>query len=1125
MEGDDWPVKTHSPQHEHPSDGEDDVESDSPIHHTAQELGYHTNIITDGGVYRGSQALHHRTNANRNVARTPTREGNGAGIRPVTGSRANRSNLHKGRQWRSLFRGSFVLGIIGYFVLMILQSLRLSDSEYGTPSQLPLFDRRGMSAMRQLLDKKRVDDRRKALVERERHAVERLGRTRPPETTDRVSAYEIISMDERQQPVQPKVSSSPATLDELCGIHAKNASLAHPNLYLSKDVLNSKSRVMITGILNPIGFHLALALKERCGVQVMTGIDPMFPNTVVHRLQLQERIQLLTTNIPKLVQPIVLPLVGLDPRLNTKQENEPSLLPMTGEISLLNFRPTHIVHLASYSPAEYMDPLNPQFWNQQSPYVTADRSPPLYRIRSSLTSMEQILASIVSADNDSEAQRPHLTYASSLDHPDPVHVHLKLADELLADTYHSLHSVYSVGLRLPNAVYGPWGRAGTSMHQLADTAVEHWNSTIDSDKLLESAGLENVADRVDDFVYVSGACFSHLSPISVYDLLCAYECSRSFSRYADVVDALIAAMQFRSESQSPMLFEVSPESRVQLSSVASAVQSFISPGGDSSVKSLPAAESTLMQRTQSFLQWKPAMTLRNGMMKMLAWHLDKEGSSKAQTDHSRLTGGDVFLKQQGVETCAVDDNLCHSGRKVLPCASECVTKANCIPSIFDDVSDLTRSVTEECDFILYTQSLGYDVKDIRLQAMYSDEGEQLVCNFAFIPRESTLVDAVIKKVPEEQLKKFGVSSEHAPTKRALRDLKLDGLNGRLLYKGWILLWVKDATKPLSTFDNFLLKLNPGNFFSKDVKQVLFVDEKFPVSPNIEDVLFLMGESHREPLGYRALYRKDENGKKIKYKLQPEPERRAVILLAPLKQRASHDSKETALADGQKLTVLTATKYMRYEIGEDAALKEGAERKKQREFYERVPTFVNRVDLRSPEEPWYRYEMKHWIRTRWIVHDMELEASRELRCDWYQEHMQWGNELDQLSFAHVMARRELERRISHHEPDDHVKPPHVEHPELKLLTDAHEWHPYMGKEHRLDSLGAALEKVPDHMASKDDEEDGEVESEPVVQNLHGNKVPLFVRIMSERIMMFARQKWARERNLKMNKKKRRKGRRK
>jgi hypothetical protein len=385
-----------------------------------------------------------------------------------------------------------------------------------------------------------------------------------------------------------------------------------------------------------------------------------------------------------------------------------------------------------------------------------------------------------------------------------------------------------------------------------------------------------------------------------------------------------------------------------------------------------------------------------------------------------------------------------------------------------------------------------------------------------------LVDAIIKKVPDEQLAKFGISPTTTTKRSLLREQKRNGLNGRLLYKGWILIWVKGATTPLPTSDQSLLKLNPGNFFSSDVKKALFVDENFPVSPNLEDVLFLMGEVHRPALPGRSVYHKDQDGKKHKYKLQPEPERRAVMLLAPLKQRVSHDSKETALADGQKLTVYTATKYMRYEIGEDANLKEAPARKKQREFYERVPTFLNRVDMRSPEEPWYRYEMKHWIRTRWVVHDMKLEEGRELRCDWFEEHVQWGNELDQLSFAHVMARRELERRMEHEEPDDHIKPPHVQHPELKLLTDAHEWHPYLGKEHRLDSQGQALFKVPEHMAiEKNEKEDGEIESEPTEKNVHGSEVPLFVRIMSERVMMFARQQWAKKNGLKKKKKGRKK----
>lgn len=167
-------------------------------------------------------------------------------------------------------------------------------------------------------------------------------------------------------------------------------------------------------------------------------------------------------------------------------------------------------------------------------------------------------------------------------------------------------------------------------------------------------------------------------------------------------------------------------------------------------------------------------------------------------------------------------------------------------------------------------------------------------------------------------------------------------------------------------------------------------------------------------------------------------------------------------------------------------------------------------------------MKHWIRTRWVVHDMKLEEGRELRCDWFEEHVQWGNELDQLSFAHVMARRELERRMEHQEPDDHIKPPHVQHPELKLLTDAHEWHPYLGKEHRLDSHGEALVKVPEHMASKDDKEDGEVEAEPTEKELQGSqKIPLFVRIMSERVMMYARAQWTKKNGIKRKKKRRRK----
>jgi hypothetical protein len=57
---------------------------------------------------------------------------------------------------------------------------------------------------------------------------------------------------------------------------------------------------------------------------------------------------------------------------------------------------------------------------------------------------------------------------------------------------------------------------------------------------------------------------------------------------------------------------------------------------------------------------------------------------------------------------------------------------------------------------MYTQSLGRDVEDLNLHVKYIDDSSPQICNLAFVPRESTLVDTVVRKVPNDQLEKFGV---------------------------------------------------------------------------------------------------------------------------------------------------------------------------------------------------------------------------------------------------------------------------------------------------------------------------------------------------------------------------------
>ena len=930
--------------------------------------------------------------------------------------------------WAVLFRGS--------------QVLHRHDATLDL--QVSPKSRKAVVAAREQVEQARIYQRKRIEAQR---------RTRPAAlgTEMEPNEFHLLDVVPRRR-VREVQALHPAKLEELCGLHARNASLLHGHNYASRDALNSKSRVLITGILNPIGFHLALALQERCGVEVIAGIDPMFPNTVKHRMAMQERIQLLVTNIPKLIQPIALPLVGLDQRLNKDKKFDQETLHITGEVSLLNMKPTHIVHLASYSASEYAQG---DFVNEDSPYGGHSD---MHRIRSNAVAMEHVLSSLVTA----RAEQPHFSYASSatVTASNDGHARCKLTDEILADTYYSINGTFSVGVRLPDAVYGPWGRPGTLVYQMAEAAIGH------------GPLMNETQDLKFDFSYVD-----------------------------DVVDAIIAAMQYRSPK--PAVFDLSSGSTHTVSTVANVVANLM-PAGTAELSSIPAeftSPNRLVERTRDLLQWEPTTSLVTGLAKTVAWHLD-HAYPFGGNDTSAETG-DEFRIRMKLVTCSADDVLCHLGPTYLPCVSECSTRDQCTPSIFDTIYDVVRDVTQECDVILYTQSIGYDVGDLNLQATYTDKEETMVCNFAFVPKDSRLVQTVVDKIPESQLGQFKLVFDAKESAHDRKEKKLKALNGRLLYKGWILIWVHDAIGALSESDRSLLKMSPGSFFASDVAHALFVDEHFSMSPSREDVLFLVSQTRRPKMPSRVVRRRDEFGKKHKYRLPAEAERRAAMLLSPTKVL------QTNTGDAHHVTVIEATKAMQVENGEDVDAKETQGVKRQREFYERVPTFVNRVDMRSPKEPWYRYELNQWTRSKWVVHDLKLAEGRHLRCDWYQEHVQWGNNLDQLSFAHVLAKRTLARRIAHNEPDDHIKPAYVLHPELLQLTDGHEWHAMESEGNRRFQIHPmdAMAKLPDHMMDKDEEEGTEEVSSDGASAVDTKAVPLFVRIISEQVMMLERRSWS------------------
>jgi nucleoside-diphosphate-sugar epimerase len=931
----------------------------------------------------------------------------------------------------------------------------------------------------------------------------RRERTRPPSATDiDIPSTTILSPTEFERPdtlYQPDEAPRLAlvkhsTLDEICGFQAQNAALETPGAFTFRDALTMPksriTRVLITGILSQPAYLLALALKERCNVEVIIGFDAMYPNSLRNRLRLQEQMAVLTKNIPKLVRPFFLAHIGLDPLKHSKNFK---VLEQTQEIDIIQtYNPTHIVHFASHDPALFRF-TNPDWKNLQSPYVrTGDLpyDPALYGLRSGMLSMEQILASMAAAPSN---DRPHFIYASasasasssgSLHHSgdQTMHTWARRIDEVLADLYYQQHGVYSVGMRLPNSLYGPWGHPESDLYQLFDQTARDVSST-------------NVTNNA----AVDAALASGMGNL---DLLHVY----------DFVDGVIAAMQYRPENSKPALFEFSCDGTVSLQDVHYAAKEIADP--DSTAISLSPRDilgsdlNSKREALQRSLGWSPRISLHEGLVRTIAWHLDRVhpyGPPLLSYDNATMPQfetGDKILKRHSFMTCPPGDLVCHGGRPFLPCASECA-RDKCIPTAFDELIPMVQELTEECDIVLYTHNFDKDATDLSLQSEFMEDGHPLVCNFAFINSDSELVDTVIDKVPDSELGKLGFELTPGDANRAggINARKHEKLNGRLLYRGWILIWTKDTPEELSTYEKFLLKLSPGRLFHKDVKAAVFIDQAFGVSPRADDIQFLVHEMHRKPWNSRIVKRKTRP--KAKFMLPAEPQRRAVVLMSELKYQDSSDAER--LSPDEKITTYEATRFMRYSNGEEPLGKEPAAIKLQREYYDRLRASINPDHARGPGEPQHKFELKHWVRSRWVAHDMSHEESRQLRCEWYQEHVLWETDLDQLSFAYVMEKLELDRKLEYHEPDEVIQKQLSETTEMKkLLSDTFEWHALKTEQNKLYSPYEEMQVLPYDM---DYTEERALTGPTPEDQPEGPDTPLFVRVISDRIMAYARKSWS------------------
>ena len=420
----------------------------------------------------------------------------------------------------------------------------------------------------------------------------------------------------------------------------------------------------------------------------------------------------------------------------------------------------------------------------------------------------------------------------------------------------------------------------------------------------------------------------------------------------------------------------------------------------------------------------------------------------------------------------------------LPCASECANDppdSYCQATPWDAVVNRTRDLTEACTVVVYTAVGDVRVRDLaeieyQLEDNANDQDDdELICNVALLPQSSVLVQSVIQQVPNANLVQLGVVPQPGDDSHTLHNRKLDKLNGKLLYRGWILVWVDTTWTDAAAS---LLKLSPGRFWSSDVRYALYTDAKAALT--LQDVQFLVHQMQR-PAKEEA--RPAKQGL-MHYRLPREPPRRALVLVSEhrLKPKKNSQSKTLTLkravsqweADGTNKTMLL----------------------RQAALYDHFDSWINRQRRErryyKPQHAVpYRYQLTHWASTRWILHD--LTHGHDFRCEWY-EHVVSTQGSPGLALTHLLAVHEMERRSKFAEPDDHALQHSRRWQFKKAVTDVSEWIPLAWEVNR-PFVSSFRYRLDTTLSMAENEEEVPTTTE--------DTMPVYVRVVSDRVLALAR----------------------
>lgn len=595
------------------------------------------------------------------------------------------------------------------------------------------------------------------------------------------------------------------------------------------DALGPESVIVITGAAGFLGSELAIALYRTYRPKKIICIDsmdkgfgtlgPAHPlgkrtdqDLALFEFKRQRAFRLLQT------LGATASFYRVDLRPSIPEYYDSGEVPVLAHIFQENPDITHVVHFADHYHRGYLN---------EDEQVDKQRLQIIPRIKGQPKAgmMEAILEQIkLFTKKHTERRQPHFLYASSSEiynhkanttlsptsnkdktdsdvfqppfrEQDPVTTPStlagvsKLLDEIMAQTYHEMDGIYSVGLRFFN-IYGPWGLPGSPTFEMAERIVAG-----ESPIILQ-------ADKT-DLKY----------PYAMSDL----DDLRDYLYIDDAIDAVMSAMQFRpllsSESSKseprPVVINVGSGEGTSLRTIGKHLVDLFPgvPQVEDGTKEPPTASFASLSRAESLLGFSPRVALKDGLEQLLAWHYERTypyGSRPAES--SELFTPSRNIASKGSISCSRYDTECLKGTPVFPCASECAHESQCIPSFWDDVITYTKALTSGCHAVMFTIALEDDLALLPSTVVrVSDKSQPFVeanggsdnCNVAFVSERSVLYQKLQSLKGDDHIVQHGFwrlipvhLSEHSRKNDALM---------------------------------LLPKLSPGLFFSIATKQAIYCD--------------------------------------------------------------------------------------------------------------------------------------------------------------------------------------------------------------------------------------------------------------------------------------------------------------